>query len=259
MILMPASIGLFKPAATAGANLATEILADNPWAYYQLGESAGATTYVDSSPNARNLSTLLATITAGSTALCAPGTSVDNNGSGYISSSSNQYGAAQATAFNGDKAITYVFVINLDNLSAARVPLHLGNASVNGSQGVFTELRTNGAVRFQLYDSVSAGYKFVDSSASAITATTNRIIICRRNVGGAVKIDVGSSTVGTGTMTGSIAMAATAASGGSRVMLGGLNAATPVNKVDGRMQHFAVFDAYISDVRVAAYVAASGL
>lgn len=237
------------------------IMADSPWAYYQLGEAASPTptSYADSSGNSRALSNIVATITAGSAQLCPPGTSVDFNGSGYISSTNNQYGTAQATAFNGDKAFTIATVADLDSLAGDPVILHLGNASVNGSQGLFAQALSTGAVRLQFYDTTSAGYKSITSAAGVVTAGTPFIIHCRRAVGGACKIAIAGSSVATGTLTGTIAMAATSGSGGQRIMLGALNAATPSNKINGRQQHAAIFAAALSDARIAAHAAASGL
>lgn len=245
--------------APAGNALDVEILADSPWAYYQLGESAGATTYVDSSGNTRDLATLAATLTAGSTALCAPGTSVDFDGNAFISSSNNQYGTAQATAFNGDKALTFCAVVNVDTLAASCIPVHLGNASVANSQGVFVQILTTGAIRFQLYDTTGPGYKFHDTATGLITAGASNIIHVRREVGGATAIFLNGTSVATGTMSGTIGMAATASSGGQRIMLGALNAATPSTRVNGKMQHIAMFTTALSDARIAAHATASGL
>lgn len=240
-------------------NLDVEILARSPWVYYQLGETAGATTYVDSSGNGRDLSTLAATLTAGSTALCSPGTSVDFDGNAYISSSNNQYGVDQQTAFHGDKAISYCVVAQFDSV-ASRVPIHLGNINQTGSQGVFLQLLATGALRFQMWDTTGGAYKFFDSAAGVISAATPYIIHARRGVGGAAAIFVNGSSVATSaSMTGTIGMSQTAASGGQRIMLGALNGTTPGTKHDGRLQHCAVFASSLSDADITAMATASGL
>lgn len=252
--MIPMMTGLL--ASRLLGNLYDEIIADSPWAYYQLGETAGATTYVDSSANGYDLTAITATVTAGSAAICAPGTSVDFSG-GYISSTNNQYGAAQAATFNGTGALTMVFVVNVDSLAASRVPFHLGNASVANSQGAFVELRTNGAVRFQMF--VGAEYKILDSPASAISAGNSYIIHARRNALGGGTIWVNGVQVASGDLSGSLRMNATASSGGQRIMVGALNAATPANAHDGRLQHVAIFNSALSDSRIAIQADASGL
>lgn len=254
-IINPFSFGAPPPAG----NLYDEILAAGPWAYYQLGEAAGPSSYADSSGNARNLDQIVATVTAGSTALVSPGTSADFNGTGHISSANNAYGTAQATAFNGDLPISFVFVINWDSISPTSVPIHLGNVSVNGSQGVFAQVLTTGALRFQML-ATGVGFKFFDTATGLIVAGNSYIVHMRRATGGAAAIFLNGTSVATSTaMTGSIAMAATSSSGGQRIMVGAQNAATPAAPVNGRMQHAAVFAKSLSDAEIAAQKAASGL
>lgn len=239
--------------------LAAAIMADVPWAYYQLGETAGATTYADSSGNGYHLSTLAATLTAGSVALCAPGTSVDFDGNAYISASNNQYGSQQQTTFSGDKAISYCIVVRFDSL-ASRVPIHLGNINQTGSQGVFLQLLATGALRFQMWDTVGGAYKSFDTAAGVISAGVSYIVHLRRAVGGAAAIFVNGSSVATSAlMTGNIGMFQTVSTGGQRIMLGALNGTTPGTKHDGRLQHCAVFASSLSDARITAHYVASGL
>lgn len=256
--------GIFA-GASAGAgpppvgSLYDEIMAAGPWAYYQLGESGSPTEYADSSGNGYDLGNIVPTVTAGSTALVSPGTSADFDGAGYISSGNDEFGAAQATAFNGDLPISFGFVINWDSIATTSVPIHLGNVSVNGSQGVFAQVLDTGALRFQMLAAGIGAISF-DTATGLITAGNTYLVHMRRATGGAAAIFLNGTSVATSTaMTGSIAMAATSSSGGQRIMVGALNAATPVVPVNGRIQHAAVYAKSLSDSEIANQFAASGL
>lgn len=245
-------------AGGGGGSLYDEIIADNPWAYYQLGEAAAPSEFADSSGNGYDLTNIVATVTAGGTGLVSPGTSTDFDGtSGYISSTNNEFGTDTNTAFSGDKPVTIVMVVNLDAFSD-KVLFSIGNISVAGSRGIFVQSLASGAVRFQMYTS---SFKFVDTSASALATTTTAIIHCRRTIGGTGSIWVNgvNLTSGSTDLSGSIEAAASSSSGGNRIMLGALSASAVSNFTNGRLQHVAIFDSALSDARIAAQVTASGL
>lgn len=237
-----------------GGDLYAEIMADTPWAYYQLGETAGATSAADSSGNNRHLTVINPTVTFGATALCSPGTSTDFNGAGYLTTTNNEFGAAQAAAFNGNVAMTYCFVVNPDALGSA-VPIHLGDVSTSGSQGHFVELLATGAIRMQYYDTIY-GWQFFDTAAGVAVVGTPSMFHVRRAVGGASTIfHNGASVASNANPPGSIGMA----SGSLRIMVGAMNMATPTNPLNGRLQHVAVFASALSDSRISNHFAASGL
>lgn len=241
-------------------SLYDEIIADSPWAYYQLGETAGATSFADSSGNSRNLGTVVATVTSGVTGLVSPGTCTEFDGAGgRITCSNNEFGAAADTAFSGDKAVTIVAVVRFDSVASQRVLFHIGNVNVSNSQGFFVEQRASGVLRFQML--VNAAYKNIDSSASSVAAATTYILHFRRAVGGTGSIWVNGVNVTSGStdLSGSIRMAATSTNGGSRIMLGALNGTTPSLFTDGKVQHLAVFNSALSNGRIGAQVLASGL
>lgn len=244
---------LYTPPVTAPpiGTLYEEIMADMPWAYYQLNEAASPTPFADSSGNSRNLATIVPTVTAGGAGLFAPETSTDFNGTGYISSGNNEFGADIQAAFDGDKPITIVAVVNPDSLSTASSLLHVGNISVGESQGFFVSPRPDGAVRFQMLIS-GVAYKLIDSIPGALVPGQTAIIHVRRTAGGNGSIWVNgvNLTAGSTDLSGSIAAEQTVASGGTRIMLGALSAAAPSDFFDGKMQHVAIFDSALSDNRI---------
>ena len=258
-------LGGATPRAGGGGlgSLEDEILADSPWGYWQLGETAGPSTFLDLSGNGRHLTDFTG-VTAGATGLVSGGTSTDFGSSARIQSTNNEFGAATASAFGGDKPFTILAVVNVGSLSANRTILHLGNVGVANSQGLFAEIRTDGVVRVQHITGI--GYKFVDSDASAIPASTTKMVHARRTDGGTADgtlfvdgANVTSSAGGSSRLTGNIAIDATSSSGGSRISIGALQLSTPVGFMEGRMQHVAVFAAALSDARIAAHATASGL
>lgn len=245
-------------AARQMTSLPEEILARAPWAYYRLDEAAGAGTYVDSSGNARDLTAITATVTAGAAGIVVPGTATDFAG-GYIRSQSDEFGAAQAAAFDGDKALTVIAVIRGDSFGGTPVLFHIGALGAFGSQGFFFCIDTNGGLRFQFFDDTGGSYKSLSTAAGVVSTGTTYVVTCRRAVGGACEIFVNDTSVGTATLTGTIAAAPTGSSGGARIAVGVLTDTAPSNAMDGKMQHVAVFASALSNADISAIVAASGL
>lgn len=245
--------------STASANLYDEIVADSPWVYYQLGETAGATSYTDSSSNARHLTDITATVTAGTTGLVVPGTCVDFDGTaGKIRSTSNEFGAAAATAFDGDLPFSMVAVINLDSIAGSPVLFHLGTASVAGAQGFFIQILSTGALRMQRANAAGS-FGNVTTAGSLITTGVTYIVAATRAAGGTCELYIDGVDVGGGTLSGDNGMNATASGGGSRIALGCLQLTTPGSHTNGRLQHMAIFDSALSAGRCLAYAQAAGL
>lgn len=242
------------PASEIGA-LDVEILSDAPWAYWKLDETSGATSYADSSGNSRALSTLTSTLVPETVGIVSPGTCVDFT-SGYIRSASNEFGAAQAAAFGGDKSFTVVMCVDADSLSGNPVAIHLGTVNQSGSQGFLIQLRENGVLRFQLYTSA---WIYCDSPAGTIEAGNTYIIHARRELGGSYSVWIDGVRVGALSSAGSVSASATTGGSGSRIALGCLHGNTPSNILDGRLQHVAVFEYPLSEGRIRAHAQAAGL
>lgn len=230
-----------------GETLKTRILSRSPFVYYELNESLGATTYLDSSGNNRHLSTVVATTTAGSTQVVTPGTSVDFDGtSGRISSGNNEYGAALQTAFDGNKAYTIITSFNLDSIANSPCVFHAGYWSVNGSQGIAIFAIPDGSV--QVSTVLAGGTVSAKSAPGTLLTGNNYIIHGVANGTGNFKAYINGTQVydGNSGVGHDINMTATSSGQGTRIMVGALNASAAQNFANGRIQHAALIPTAMS-------------
>lgn len=246
--------------AASGLDLATEILADNPWAYYKLDEAPASTSIADASPNARDLPSVVASPTFGSTGLSPTGTAVTLNGTTqYITSNNNQYGTAIATDFNGNQDFTFEALIKPSALTTTRNVIHIGNYSVSGSQGFWMAVMGNGSLQIGQF---TGSFLNVNSAAGLISTGVQYHVCVTRAVGGAVLLFINGHQVQTGTMAGNIAAAASAATGGMRVTLGiqfgAAGGGNPGSFFAGVIDHAAIYNSVLSPARILVHARAAG-
>lgn len=262
MIINPYRFSVGVPPATT---LYDEIMSDSPFGYWQLGEAAAPVSYADSSGNAYHLDQITATVTAGSAALVSPGTSADFDGSaGKIRCDNNEFGAALSSAFQGAKPFTIVAVIRVDNLSIGRVIFHAGNFDNANEQGIWLVATSSGELACRYVTNATNTLRSAVSASSVIATSTTYIVHARRFDNG-VDAAVGTVWVNGVDETSAtdfvapVGIAANTANGGTRIAIGCLQAATPFNHFDGRLQHVAIFDSALSDARILAHAEAAGL
>lgn len=246
--------------AVAVATLADAIIALSPWAYYQLGETVGAGTYADSSGNGRDLSTINATVTAGSTGIVSPGTSVDFDGtSGFISSSNNQYGAAAEAAFDGTgKPFTLLAHVNFQSLPAQWVAMHLGVNDLLASRGFWMIFTSNGRAYLQVRS--AATEISLETLAGVIAADTTYQVAVRYDPSVGMAVIVNGAVSASNSVTSlDTRIEATSTGAGSRIMLGAYNASTANSFTDGRLQHCAIFTSALSDAQLLSLAETAGL
>lgn len=246
-----------KRIGAAGGTLQDEILADSPFAYWQLGEAAAPVSYADSSGNGYHLTNVVPTVTSGLAGLVVPGSCTEFNGSsGYIGTQNNEFGPVMQATFGGDQPFTIVAVINIDNFAGNPLIVHFGTLQTNPAQGFFLFFLPDGKLRLQ-FILAGVGFAVLDSAAPLNTGQTY-IVHARRAAGGSTQIFVDGVFNATGAFGGSVGMDATAASGGTRMNLGATSATPPAAFMDGKMQHVAVFASALDDTRIAAHAAAAG-
>lgn len=250
---------------TSSVTLYDEIMADAPWAYWQLGEAAGPATFLDFSGNSRHLS-VMSGVTAGTTGLITEGTAVDFSGSAsYITSPTSDLGAEIAAAFDGNPDFTIMTIINPDQTTVGKALFHAGNLSVNGEQGLFLATDNAGGFFLQMII-VGVGYRNGGSTAGVLTPGASHIIhaVRRKDVlsptlaYAEMYCDGVDVTAGLPALHGTIG----AANGSeSRVTLGALNSnGSFSDNYNGKLQHMAVYTHALSPARIAAHhAAAAGL
>lgn len=247
-------------AASTGASLDSEILADTPFAYWRFDELTGATTLVGVVNSRDLLPTNSPTLQQ--PPLVSPGFSIDFNGTTqYATTTNNQYGTAIAAAFNGDRAFSLEAVIRLDVIAGStRAVIHVGNFSLGGSQGFDLQVNPDGSLALQAF--ISGAFVSVTSPAGLIVTGTDYLVTCTRAVGGAAFLYINGVQVQTGTLPGSVAAAAGAGTGGMRLTTGTLFGAAgggnPAGFLDGRIDYPCIFASALSPTRVLAHAQAAG-
>lgn len=224
------------------------------FAYYKCNEAPGATAVLDSSGNDRHLTVISGGITLGATALDGADTSTDFDGTGTIACTSGEFDTALAAAFDGDKAVTILLLLELDALGPS-VPVHLGYLGIGATrQGLFVETRPAGAVRMQYYDN-AYNWRYFDTANGVLATGTKALIGIRRAVGGDCSILVNDNAPVDYPYPGGIAMAA----GGLRITLGALGVGSLTNSTNGRMAKVAIVAGTVSDSTFAALAAAASV
>lgn len=246
--------------------LSDAIIALGPFAYYQLGETSGATSFADSSGNGFDLGTVIATVTAGGTGLIAEGTSTDFDGSGYITSGNNEFGADLELAFdaaNADGSFSIVCLVNLDDVgSGDKRIIQAGNLSVNNVQG-FGLAVNDGNVG--IYVKTAGGsIDQVFTSGSPVGAGVTKMLAVTRGSLGATRIFVdGVKLVGPSSTGSGVRLVATDALGGTRITIGAsygsLGGGATGNQINGRAQHVALFAAELTEAQVLELAEIAGL
>lgn len=237
------------PDAGPSSPLAAAILADSPWAYYQLDEPAGSATAGDSSPNARTLSRMGAAV-FGLPALAAGlGTAmrVVKPNSRVLSSA---YGASVQGNFQGDKPVSVCVLAKMAELGGVLV--HVGDFAVSGSQGFWLGHSATGS--FGMGAFTSAGWSYVQSPAGALVVGQVAMLHITRAVGGQVRLYKNGALVQSGTLLPIIVSSAA-----GRVSIGTSSESNgPIDPSSADIQHAAIFNSTLSPERVIAHATAAG-
>ena len=231
------------------SGLPAAILADSPWAYYQLNEPSGSTTAADSSPNGRTLTRMGGAAFGFPAVVAGAGTSmrVVKPDSRVLSSA---YGASVQGNFKGDKPVSICVLAKMAELGGVLV--HVGDFAVSGSQGFFLVHSATGS--FGMGAFTSAGWSYVQSPEGALVVGQVAMLHVTRSVGGQVRIYKNGTLVQSGSLLPIIVSSAA-----GRVSVGTSSESNgPVDPSAGDIQHAAIFNSTLSPERVIAHATAAG-
>lgn len=205
----------FAAARTPGDSAAytAAVNADAPWSYWLFDEPNGSTTFADNTAGARTLLSVNS-VFAGETGLLLPGNSVRFDSTRYIKCNAD-YGAAIAAAIDGDKNFSVDFVYRPDSLTGTI--FHIGNDSVNYSQGIGLSCSTDGSITLQLR--VTNTWQGFTTATGVLSVGNTYHIAVTRATGGTYKLYVNGVGIYSYTMAGSLNCANNAAYGGTQIAL----------------------------------------
>jgi hypothetical protein len=153
------------------ASYTSQVLADNPIAFYKLDDSV-VNSVADSSGNGRNI-----TSTTNVTVLQPPLT--PDGGHSYTMNNGFAINNSYGTSFSGQDGVTFEAIINPTGIATAvsngMCIMHLGNFTVGSGQGIAMYLLSDGTLGIQFLTN-TLGYIVRQTSSGVISATETAIL-----------------------------------------------------------------------------------
>lgn len=236
-----------RPVVVGGGDFATEVMADAPWAWWQLDDADSATYTADASGNGRHLTTTLNPLAKRK----KPPLIADGGYAQTFDGSAGCVNGGTLTAFSGHQALSMFCIIKVNAFTASAHLMHNGDTGVGSGQGQLLMLETNGALRF--YSNASGGWRDYRSDPGAMALGETAIVGWAHDpVADTLKFFKNGSLIKTYAYTFGLSGGASA-----KWALGGLNGSLPGAYCD--MDHAMVFAAALSEARALAHAQAAGL
>ncbi len=215
-----------------------QVLADNPYAYWRMEESAGPT-MVDSSGNGRD-GTWVSAPTFSQTPLITSGASALFNGT------SNYATVVQAASEYTPAQWAVEAWIETNDMSVKRTIMHTGDFSVGGNRGWALNVRSDGAIQIEYWN--GASFVATNSASSTIMLNTTYHVVANVINGTSTRILVNNVEVANdahgNTFEGGVAQP---------VKIGVVKSTVLTQWWSGRLDEIAFYDAILPDVRIAAH------